>query len=237
MPRVNIAANWYAVADTATYDRSVARLLGERGNAQYQYNGKRPASGSFAIEDDGVSPRMLAWAQAKKGIARWYFWESTYYYDYQTKAAQVDVWQNANTFGKDEFSDPVLGRTGFNFSNGDGVLFYPGTDRVFPASSLNVNGPIASLRLKYWRRGIQDGSYIALARAVDPAATAAVVDRMVPKVLWEVGVAEPNDPSWNRTDISWSIDPDAWEQARRDLAAIIERGARPRTPGIQVSGG
>ena len=45
---------------------------------------------------------------------------------------------------------------------------------------------------------------------------------MIPKVLWEYGVEDPSDPSWVLTDISWSTDPDVWEEARRELAAIIE---------------
>jgi hypothetical protein len=77
--------------------------------------------------------------------------------------------------------------------------------------------------LKLWRRGIQDADYIAMARLKDAAATNAIVARMVPKALWEVGVSDPADPTWTRTDISWNVSPDAWEQARSELAAIIER--------------
>jgi hypothetical protein len=236
-PRINIAANWYAVADTAPFQSAVDKLMASPANAQFQYNGKRPASGSFATEDDGTSPRMLAWAQTKKKIGRWFFWESCYYYDYQTKGQQVDVWHNANTYGKDETVDPILGHTGYNHSNGDGVLFYPGTDKIFPASSLGLNGPIASLRLKYWRRGIEDADYIALARHVDATATDAIVARMVPKVLWEVGVNEASDPTWKRTDISWSVNPDDWETARKQLADIIEKGSKPKQPQIRISSG
>ncbi len=234
VPRVNIAANWYEVADTNPFQQAVDRHMANARNAQYQYNGKRPASGSFAVEDDGVSPRMLGWAQWKKGIARWFFWESTYYFDFQTKGQQVNVWTNPNTYGSDSSFDPVVGRTGFNYSNGDGVLFYPGTDKVFPEVSLGVNGPISSLRLKYWRRGIQDADYIALAYAADPAKTREIVNRMVPKVLWEVGVETADDPTWKRTDISWSIDPDAWETARDQLADLIEAAAKPRKPAASV---
>jgi hypothetical protein len=44
---------------------------------------------------------------------------------------------------------------------------------------------------------------------------------MVPKVLWEYGVARSSDPTWQRTDISWSTDPDEWEKARSELGEII----------------
>ena len=35
---------------------------------------------------------------------------------------------------------------------------YPGTDKIFKKQSYGIRGPIASLRLKFWRRGIQDVS-------------------------------------------------------------------------------
>ena len=54
------------------------------------------------------------------------------------------------------------------------------------------------------------------------ARTAEIVNGAIPKVLWEYGVDDPGDPSWVRTDISWSTDPDDWETARAELAGIIE---------------
>ena len=224
-PKLDITANWFSVADPAVWERETSTFLtGGPNRAIYHYNGKRPATGSFAVEDDGVSPRTIPWAQWKKGIARWFYWESTFYYDFQVKRARQNVWTTANTYGSDDRFDPKRGRTGYNYANGDGVLFYPGTDTQYPEVSLGVNGPIASLRLKYWRRGVQDADYVALANAVDPVATNAIVQRMVPKVLWETGVQTTDDPSWRLGGVSWSIDPNDWERARRELAAIIERG-------------
>lgn len=192
----------------------------------YFYNGARPASGSFATEDDGVALRVNGWIQFKKGIDRWFYWESTYYRNYQGclsgDRAETNVFQQAVTFGCDERSDQSLGRTGWNYFNGDGVLFYPGTDVRFPGDSYRVRGPLASLRLKHWRRGIQDADYLALASAVNPARTNVIVNRMIPRVLWEYGVSDPADPTYVYTNISWPIDPDRWEAARRELADIIE---------------
>jgi hypothetical protein len=230
LPKLDITGNWYSVADPATWTPTVERFVARGpGREQWHYNGKRPASGSLAIEDDGVSPRMIPWAQWKMDVGRWYYWESTYYYDFQLKGIRQNVWTTANTYGVDEKFDPVRGRTGYNYANGDGVLFYPGTDTVHPEVSLGVGGPIASLRLKYWRRGVQDADYLALANAVDPVATREIVQRMVPRVLWETGVQVGWDPSWLLGEVSWPTDPDAWEQARAELAAIIERG-KPAKP-------
>jgi hypothetical protein len=40
-------------------------------------------------------------------------------------------------------------------------------------------------------------------------------------VVWEVGVADPDDPTWVLSDIHWSTDPDVWEAARAQLAQIL----------------
>ncbi len=61
-----------------------------------------------------------------------------------------------------------------------------------------------------------------MAAKVNPQAVAALVQKMVPKVLWENDVADPADPTWVLAPISWSTDPDDWESARRKLARIIE---------------
>jgi hypothetical protein len=85
-----------------------------------------------------------------------------------------------------------------------------------------VQGPFASLRLKHWRRGIQDVDYLTLAAVISPTRTAEIVAGIVPTVLWEYGVSDPEDPTWLLADISWSTDPDDWEAARAELADIIE---------------
>ncbi|NIO68446.1 MAG: DUF4091 domain-containing protein, partial [Anaerolineae bacterium] len=172
-----------------------------------------------------VALRELAWGQYKMGIDRWFYWESTYYNNYQGNTGQTNVFSTAQTFGNLDEVDPVLGETGWNYLNGDGVLLYPGTDTRYPEDSYGVMGPFASLRLKHWRRGIQDVDYLTLAAEIDPERTAEIVNEMVPKVLWEYGVSDPEDPTWVLTDISWSTDPDVWEAARAELADIIESAA------------
>jgi len=200
----------------------------------YMYNGHKPASGSFAIEDDGIALRELAWGQYKKHINRWYFWQSTYYNNSQGSMGQTNVFENAQTFGTNSSVDPVLGATGWNYSNGDGVLFYPGTDTLFPSDSYGVDGPFASLRLKYWRRGIQDVDYLTLAAAINPTTTQTIVNNTVPKVLWEYGVDNPADPSYVHSAISWSNDPNVWEAARAQLAGIIAGGGQLVAPGLNL---
>ena len=218
-------AGWGAVFDL--WQPAVERYVADPHKRFYLYNGKGPLCGSFAIEDDGVALRMLPWAQFKMKVDRWFYWESTYYNNFQCAAynkeqAQTNVFRQAQTFGCRSRQDRLLGETGWNYFNGDGVLFYPGTDRRFPKDSYGVKGPFASLRLKLWRRGIQDADYLALAAAIDPERTNEIVKRIVPKVLWEYD-------GETRADVSWPIDPDVWEAARKELADIIEGGTSRRS--------
>ncbi len=226
-PSLDIPDSGTATGITADFQSAADSILSSPGKRLWMYAAYRPNVGSMAIEDDGVSPRVTAWAQYKKKVERWFYWESTYYNNFQGGTGQTDVFNSAFTFGGHSGYDQVLGETGWNYGNGDGVLFFPGTDLAFPAGSYGVNGPFASLRLKHWRRGIQDVDYLTQAAAAAPVRTAQIVNATIPTVLWEYGVDDPSDPTWIRTDISWSTDPDVWEAARQELADIIEAGKRP----------
>jgi hypothetical protein len=224
VPSLTIAASSCGIGLTERWAGAVRRWRAIPGKRFYCYNSGRPATGSIAVEDDGVALRELAWAHYKLRVDRWFFWESTYYTDVQGGRGSTNVFQTAATFSGPTHVDSINGETGYNHTNGDGVFFYPGTDRLFPRESYGVGGPIASLRLKQWRRGLQDVDYLALAARVSPARVAALVKRMVPKAAWEYGVDNPEDPTYVHTDISWSTNPDAWDAARAELAAIIEGG-------------
>jgi hypothetical protein len=146
------------------------------------------------------------------GVDLWFYWESTYYDNYQADMGQTNVFQTAQTYGSYDGDDEVLGKTGWNYFNGDGVLLYPGTDRHYSNESYGLKGPFASLRLKHWRRGIQDVDYLTLAVKIDPVRTAEIVEEMVPVILWEVGceMYQGECDGWINSDISWSTDPDVW---------------------------
>jgi hypothetical protein len=221
-PSLDVPTSWYSVGLTHVWQNAADSYAASPDKRFYMYNSNRPGSGSFAIEDEGVALRELAWGQYKMGVDRWFYWESTYYNNEQGNTGQTNVFQRAQTYGDFDEVDEVLGETGWNYLNGDGVLFYPGSDTRFPENSYGVMGPFASLRLKHWRRGIQDVDYLTLAAEIDAERTAEIVNEIVPKVLWEVGVSDPEDPTWVLADISWSTDPDVWEAARVELADIIE---------------
>lgn len=120
-------------------------------------------------------------------------------------------YQTTLAFTKDAWTDQ------YNFGgNGDGTLFYPGRlDRIGGASHI----PIASLRLKMIREGMEDYEYLKLlADAGDPQMAMAEATRLAP------------DAS------TFTTDPDAIDAARRRIAARIEalRGIAP--PGSDQKG-
>ena len=208
--------------DAAAFQAAVDAIHAqEPARRFYEYNGLRPLSGSFGTEDEGTSLRELAWGQYAKGIDRWFFWSATQYLNESTNTP-TDVFNTAQTFGAVTSFDPKYGQQGNNSANGDGLLMYPGTDTVFPASSYGVLGPFASLRMKHWRRGIQDGDYLALAAAKKPLAVKALTHRMVPRVLWDIPANFPGNGAYTRSGIRWSNVPDDWEAARAQLAHIID---------------
>jgi hypothetical protein len=211
------STNGTTAADQAAADAVIAA---EPTRRIFSYNGARPGAGSSATEDDGVALREQPWGQYKKSIDRWFWWEATYYDDNQQGLGTVDLFNSANTFGVTT-SDPSYGAAGG--ANGNGVFFYPGTDTQFPASSYGVSGPIVSLRLKHWRRGIQDVDYLTLAAAKDASAVSAIIDKIVPTVLWEAQCHDPvSDCSYTYAPISWSNNPDDWETARAALAHLVD---------------
>jgi len=226
-PSLNIPTCGLDVGITDLWENATQRLAQDPSKRFFYYNGSRPASGSFCTEDDGVALRVNGWIQHKKQIDRWFYWESTYYDNYQGEMGQTDVFNRAQTYGSFEGMDLeyARGESGWNYTNGDGVLLYPGRDCHYPDQSYGIDGPFASLRLKHWRRGIQDADYLALANGINPEATQAIIERMIPKVLWEYGVENEEDPTYVYTDISWSTDPDDWENARKELAKIITGGS------------
>ncbi len=221
-PSLDIPTSGAGFGITSDWENALAALRADPSKRFFMYNGSRPGSGSFATEDEGVALRELAWGHYKKGVELWFYWESTYYNNYQGGMGQTNVFQQAQTYGDYSRDDESRGRAGWNYFNGDGVLFYPGTDTHFPDESYGVSGPFASLRLKMWRRGIQDVDYLTMAATINPTRTAEIVNEIVPTVLWEYGVEDQGDPTWVLTDISWSTDPDVWEAARAELADIIE---------------
>ncbi|WP_428268626.1 glycoside hydrolase domain-containing protein [Haliangium sp.] len=180
------------------------------GVPQWIYNGVRPYSGSFVIDDVAVATRVNPWIQYKHDIPRWFYWEATYYQDFQGGRGHIDVWNQAQNFSN-RHGDEM---------NGDGLLMYPGRDLFYPDSDLGIDRPLPSIRLANWRRGIEDVGYLQLVRAAGhDALVQRLLATLLPRTL-DQGLRW-DDP------VTWPEDGAHWLRARRILFDTLARGQPP----------
>ena len=167
------------------------RPLGER---YWTYNGRPPGAGSMILDTEGVALRTWGWIAERYDIELWYAWEGLYFSDRYNHGGRTDVMVDPVTF--DERS-----RGGSDWGNGDGLLAYP--------------GPLASLRLKALRRGLQDRLLLReLGRCGAADEARRIVRRVVPRALGEAAATDAP---------SWSVEEPVWESARREVLDAIER--------------
>jgi hypothetical protein len=131
----------------------------------------------WQIDFPVTSYRVAPWLNRRYGITGLLYWSTVYWFSPD----------------RNPWDDP-----GFRVRwNGDGALFYPGREA-------GVDGPIASIRLKNLRDGLEDYEYFVILEglgggdAVDQAVCATV-------------------PTWGTCDLT----PDALPGFRRQLASII----------------
>lgn len=164
------------------------------GERVWFYHHGHPAVGVHAVNATGVELRTWGAICWRYGLQGSFYWA-------------VD------------FGDPERPLTVPTYKKGEtrwgnGVLVYPGArlpDVGLPA----VEGPLPSLRMKAYRRGLQDFEYAwLLARAGRREAADAIVRRVVPVALTEA--TTPGEPPW-------STDPNDWYRMREELAAALLR--------------
>jgi hypothetical protein len=201
------------MVEAVAYSAREARAAARHGKEVWIYDGVEPRTGDFLIDDDAVSPRTNGWIAEMFQVPRWFYWESTYWYG---RHGEGPV---------DPFADPEsFHATSGDWANGDGVLVYPGSQKdAFGEHSLGFEGVLPSIRLKNWRRGLEDAGYLRLAREKDRARADAIARALVPAALEEARDGE-RPP--------WSGRGEAFYEARRELLALVSGpGVRGRSPG------
>lgn len=217
MAHVLIGATCYQPIPTVTgvdlimttgYNYNVDQVTQAQAQGQHIWltNGQGPWTGGFETDFATISMRTNGLIAARWNVERWFYWESIYYCVWAENETFVDVYRNPLTFW--------ASHAGY-YEMGDGVLVYPGNHPLFPAHSIGVGVGFPSIRLKNWRRGIQDGGYYLLAKVVDAQAANQIVDDLLVAVLDQVGdgSAEP----------AWSQKGSDHFQARRALADVMLR--------------
>jgi len=185
----------------ASWDPAQVKEARDQGKQVWEYNGELPRSGTFLLDADAVSPRVNGWLQAIYGIPRWFYWDAAHWND-RHDTEPVDPYEDPESLHNDDG----------DWVNGDGVLVYPGNQGdAFPEKSLGYAGVVPSIRLKNWRRGIEDAGYLQMARARDPGASGRVARWLVPAAFGEAATGKPP---------SWSTRGKPYFEARRALRAI-----------------
>jgi len=202
-----------------------------RGREYWFYNGARPEGGAITIDAPATDARATIWAAFKHDVRVYFYWHAVHWRHNSQKQGErnQNVWADSITFDNRQQPNKPIEDQGY--INGDGVLIYPGEDRLHPIEDRGVPGPIATVQLANFRRGLQDHQYLTLARKLGlDAIVGEVLKAIVPRVFSDA------------TDrVSFPEYGDPYEAARLKLArAIVAAGGqgsasrqaetRPRSP-------
>jgi MYXO-CTERM domain-containing protein len=123
---------------------------------------------SYMIDTASLRSRAMEWLSFAWGVTGELYWDTTYAYTEGSADPWADQWQ---------FS-----------GNGDGTLFYPGTPaRIGGTTDI----PVASLRLKMIRAGMQDYEYLKLlSDAGDPQLAHQLATTLFPNAWTEPSVSD-----------------------------------------------
>jgi hypothetical protein len=125
-----------------------------------------------------------------------------------------NVWANPITF--DNRGQPNKPIDDQGYINGDGVLIYPGEDKLHPDQDRGITGPISTIQLANFRRGLQDHQYLTLARKLKlDAVVNEVLQSVVPRVFSDSGPA-----------VGFSEAGNDYEHARYKLAQAIAKRSK-----------
>jgi hypothetical protein len=210
IPELDGAIDIWCVPPQA-YDIAKADAERKKGRRVWFYNGGRPQGPTLLIDAPATDARAVAWAAFKHDVDVYFFWHGVHWQHNRQKQGErrQNVWADPITF--DNRGQPRKPIDDQGYLNGDGVLMYPGEERVHPEEDRGIAGPCSTVQLANLRRGLQDHLYLAMARRLGlraevDAALAAVVPRVFSDAGETVGFAESGEP---------------FEAARRKLARAI----------------
>lgn len=127
--------------------------------------------------------RVPSWLNQHYGFTGLLYWQTVYW------DVSSDVWQDPATYRVAKPSG------GFDCFNGEGSLLYPGY--VF---NVGFDGPVASMRLKWLREGIEDYDYVQMLSALGQR---------------DYALSQVHSVVRNMGD--WDMDPELLYAARRNM--------------------
>lgn len=189
-------SGWPDSGGTTGFDIPVVRRRQAAGDLVGFYNGQRPSYGDPGpLDNFATDARVNPWISWKYDVDLYFYWEVAFYAD-----NPINGWAEAPP----------------------GSLVYTGEDIKYPGESRKVKGPIASIRLKNLRRGMQDFEYLWLARKAG-IRTDSLVNQIVPGAFNDY-----NGSSFtNQGDQPiWAFRGHEYENARRKLAELLHEAAQ-----------
>jgi len=147
------------------------------GDTTWFYHSGHPAVGAHSINAAGIDMRTWGVIGARYGIQGQFMW--------------------AVNLGSDErpFAEPSYKPDDDRFGNG--VMVYPG-NQLDKLGFTKVPGPIPSMRLKTWRRGLQDAELFYLAKEKNADAAQKLIRSIIPDALADAS----GKASWSQTSDS-----------------------------------
>ena len=192
----------------ARFDPAVAARERAAGRQHWFYNGGRPHAPALVFDAPISDARVIGWMAFKAEVPVYFYWHAVHWQHNSQKRIgprQQNVWADPVTFDRRRAD----GRG--EFANGDGVLLFPGTDRLHPDQDRGIAGPIGTVQLANLRRGLQDHLYLTLARQRGHTALVnELVQAIVPRVFNQAG-----------REVSFPQSSAPFEQARRRLAQAL----------------
>lgn len=204
------------------FDINRAREERARGRRYWIYNGGRPGGGAIVIDAPATDPRATIWACFKHDVEVYFYWHGVHWRHNSQKVGErrQNVWANPTTF--DNRGQPNKPAADQGYINGDGVLVYPGEEKIHPSEDRGVEGPVSTVQLANFRRGLQDHLYLTMARRAGLGAEVeSALRAVVPRVFSDAGPA-----------VGFAETGDAFEAVRYRLARAIalaqKKGRGPR---------
>ncbi|HEY6549034.1 MAG TPA: hypothetical protein VI589_14055, partial [Vicinamibacteria bacterium] len=137
-------------------DLAQAAAEKSRGRQVSFYNHGRPQGPALLIDAPATEARVVAWAAFKHDIDLYFFWHGVHWQHNGQKQGErkQNVWANPITF--DNRGQPRKPVEDQGYINGDGVLLYPGEEKLHPEEDRGLAGPVGTVQLANLRRGLQD---------------------------------------------------------------------------------
>jgi hypothetical protein len=210
VPELDGAIDIWCVPPQA-YDIAKADAERKKGHRVWFYNGGRPQGPALLIDAPATEARVVAWAAFKHDVDVYFFWHGVHWEHNRQKQGErrQNVWADPITF--DNRGQPRKPVEDQGYLNGDGVLLYPGEEKIHPEEDRGLTGPCSTVQLANLRRGLQDHLYLTLARklALDAEVRDALAS-VVPHVFSDAGKT-----------VGFAETGETFEAARRTLAAAI----------------